>query len=91
MGGMLFVFDNIVGEASITGMPFFLDNFYRKLPENLRARMGGNNLRLLNASEVFYKNVPEEWDWLIKHTEVIVENPPIPYFAQESFRACSAN
>ena len=72
----------------MTYMQPFPDQFYRKLPENLRAIMGGNNLRLLDASEVFYENVPNEWEWLIENTQVKIKNPPIPYFASFDFRAC---
>ena len=87
---MLFVFDDIVGKSAMTNIQSFLDYFYQKLPENLRARMGSNTLRLLDESEVFYKNVPDEWEWLTENTQVQVENPPISYFERRDFRACKS-
>lgn len=88
--GMLFIFNTIVGNSTMT-MQSFLNKFYKKLPETLRKRMRGNNLRLLDASEVFYRNVPDQWEWLISHSDVKVENPPIPYFARDDFRNCGAD
>lgn len=84
-GGMLFVFDDIVGESSMTNMQSFLDKFYQKLPENLKIRMGRNNLRLLDASEVFYQNVPSEWEQLCDYVEM--RNSPIHQMREEYYRA----
>ncbi len=84
-GGTLFVFDGTIGDSTMDGMDNFLSSLATKFPQPLQDRL--REIRLLDASEVFSDcDDPEEWEWLLQHTKVKMENPQIPYFRSVEHR-----
>ena len=80
----LFVFDGTVGNSTMNDMDNFLSNLVTKFPQPLQDRL--DEIRLLDASEVFSDcDMLKEWEWL-KEQDVAIENPQIPYFKSVDHR-----
>ncbi len=75
---ILFVFDGTIGNSNMDNMDNFLSNLATKFPQPLQDRL--EEIRLLDASEVFSDCDSPEWEWLLQHTKVKMENLQIPYF-----------
>lgn len=79
-----YVFDGTVGDSTMKEMMVFLFNFGRKFPQSLQDRL--EEIRLLDASEVFSDcDMPEDWEDL-QRCGVKMERPQIPYFKSVDHR-----
>ena len=79
-----FVFDGTIGNSTMKDIDNFLSTLVTKFPQPLQDRL--EEIRLLDASEVFSDcDMPEDWEDL-QRWGVRMERPQIPYFKSVDHR-----